>query len=42
MIGTIVNTFAIIVGVVVGTLLHRGVKEKYSGCFITDWDWPAS
>lgn len=29
MIGTIVNTFAIIVGVVVGTLLHCGVKEKY-------------
>lgn len=29
MIGTIVNTCAIIVGVVVGTLLHRGVKEKY-------------
>lgn len=29
MIGTIVNTCAIVVGTVVGTLLHRGVKEKY-------------
>lgn len=29
MIGTIVNTCAIIVGTVVGTLLHRGVKEQY-------------
>lgn len=29
MIGTIVNTCAIIVGTVVGTILHRGVKEKY-------------
>lgn len=29
MTGTIVNTCAIIVGTIVGTLLHRGVKEKY-------------
>ena len=29
MTGTIVNTAAIIVGTVVGTLLNRGIKEKY-------------
>lgn len=29
MIGTIVNTCCIIVGSIVGTLLHRGIKEKY-------------
>ncbi|MBR3456384.1 MAG: DUF554 domain-containing protein [Bacteroidaceae bacterium] len=29
MIGTIVNTATIIVGGVVGAILHRGVKEKY-------------
>lgn len=29
MLGTIVNTGAIIVGTVVGTLLHSGVKDKY-------------
>lgn len=29
MIGTIVNTCCIIVGTIVGTLLHRGIKEKY-------------
>jgi uncharacterized membrane protein YqgA involved in biofilm formation len=29
MIGTIVNTAAIIVGTVVGSLLSRGIKEKY-------------
>ena len=29
MIGTIVNTCAIIVGTVVGTVLHRGIKEQY-------------
>ncbi len=29
MIGTIVNTCAIIAGAVIGTVLHRGVKEKY-------------
>ena len=29
MTGTIVNTCAIIVGTVVGTLLNRGIKEKY-------------
>ncbi|MCI6118155.1 MAG: DUF554 domain-containing protein [Prevotella sp.] len=29
MVGTIVNTCAIIVGTVIGTMLHRGIKEKY-------------
>ena len=29
MIGTIVNTCCIIAGTIVGTLLHRGIKEKY-------------
>ncbi len=29
MIGTIVNTCAIIAGTIVGTVLNRGVKEKY-------------
>ena len=29
MIGTIVNTATIVVGTIIGTLLHRGVKEKY-------------
>ncbi|MBR4367006.1 MAG: DUF554 domain-containing protein [Bacteroidaceae bacterium] len=29
MIGTIVNTATIIVGGVVGAILHRGIKEKY-------------
>ena len=29
MIGTIVNTAAIIVGTLVGALLHRGIKDKY-------------
>lgn len=29
MIGTIVNTCTIIVGAVVGVVLHRGIKEKY-------------
>ncbi len=29
MLGTIVNTSAIIVGTIVGTLLHSGVKDKY-------------
>ena len=29
MIGTIVNTTTIIVGTIAGTLLHRGIKEKY-------------
>ena len=29
MIGTIVNTCAIIAGTVIGSVLHRGVKEKY-------------
>lgn len=29
MIGTIVNTTTIIVGTIIGTILHRGIKEKY-------------
>ena len=29
MIGTIVNTATIIAGTIIGSLLHRGVKEKY-------------
>ena len=35
MIGTIVNTCAIVVGTVVGALLHRGIKEKYRSVFYT-------
>lgn len=29
MLGTMVNTCTIIVGAIVGTVLHRGIKEKY-------------
>ena len=29
MIGTIVNTTAIIVGTIAGSMLHRGIKQKY-------------
>jgi len=29
MLGTIVNTATIIVGGVIGAILHRGVKENY-------------
>lgn len=29
MVGTITNTVAIIVGSVIGAMLHRGIKEKY-------------
>ncbi|MCR4602176.1 MAG: DUF554 domain-containing protein [Prevotella sp.] len=29
MIGTIVNTCAIVVGTIIGTVLNRGIKEKY-------------
>ena len=29
MIGTIVNTATIIVGTIIGSVLHRGIKEKY-------------
>ena len=35
MIGTIVNTATIIAGTIVGTLLHRGVKEKYKEVLYT-------
>ena len=29
MLGTIVNTGAIVVGTIAGTLLHKGIKDKY-------------
>ncbi len=35
MIGTIVNTATIIVGTIIGTLLHRGVKEEYKEVLYT-------
>ena len=35
MIGTIVNTTTIIVGTIIGSLLHRGVKEKYKEVLYT-------
>jgi len=35
MIGTIVNTATIIVGSIVGSLLHRGIKEKYKEILYT-------
>ena len=35
MIGTIVNTATIIAGSIIGTLLHRGVKEKYKEVLYT-------
>jgi hypothetical protein len=35
MIGTIVNTATIILGTIVGTVLHRGVKEKYRDTLYT-------
>ena len=35
MIGTIVNTITITVGSVVGSMLHRGLKEKYSEALFT-------
>ena len=35
MVGTIVNTATIIVGSIVGTLLHRGVKEQYKDVLYT-------
>lgn len=35
MIGTIVNTCCIIVGTVVGTLLHRGIREQYKQTLYT-------
>lgn len=35
MIGTIVNTCCIIVGSIAGTILHRGVKEKYKEVLYT-------
>lgn len=35
MIGTIVNTCTIIVGSIVGSVLHRGIKEKYSNALYT-------
>lgn len=35
MIGTIVNTGTIIVGSVIGAVLHRGIKEKYKSVLYT-------
>ena len=35
MIGTIVNTATIIAGTVIGTILHRGVKEQYKEVLYT-------
>lgn len=35
MIGTIVNTITITVGSIIGSLLHRGLKEKYSDALFT-------
>lgn len=35
MIGTIVNTATIIVGGVIGAMLHRGIKEKYKEVLYT-------
>lgn len=35
MIGTIVNTCTIIAGTLVGTFLHRGIKEKYKQTLYT-------
>lgn len=35
MIGTIVNATTIIVGSIIGSLLHRGVKEKYKEALYT-------
>ena len=35
MIGTIVNTATIIIGSIIGSVLHRGVKEKYKEVLYT-------
>ena len=35
MIGTIVNTCTIIAGTIIGTIVHRGVKEKYKEVLYT-------
>ena len=35
MIGTIVNTCTIIVGTIAGSILHRGIKEKYKEALYT-------
>ena len=35
MIGTIVNTATIVVGGIIGALLHRGIKEKYKEVLYT-------
>ena len=35
MIGTIVNTATIIIGSIIGSMLHRGVKEKYKEVLYT-------
>ena len=35
MIGTIVNTCTIIIGSIVGAIMHRGIKEKYKNTLYT-------
>lgn len=35
MIGTIVNTCTIIAGTIIGTIVHRGIKEKYKEVLYT-------
>ncbi|MGI6232812.1 MAG: DUF554 family protein, partial [Prevotella sp.] len=35
MLGTIVNTSCIIVGTIAGTILHKGIKEKYKQTLYT-------
>ena len=35
MIGTIVNTCTIIAGTLIGSLLNRGIKEKYKEILYT-------
>ena len=35
MIGTIVNTCTILIGSIVGSLIHRGIKEKYQEVLFT-------
>ena len=35
MIGTIINTCTIILGAIIGTVLHRGIKEKYKDVLYT-------
>ena len=34
MIGTIVNTATILTGSIIGSLLKKGIKEKYTKCLM--------